>query len=122
MPAVLGGSGAGTGDVIAVLGGAGDGTREVPAGAGGGTAVLGAPVEPRDFLSERGNVEALELRGEITDAAAGGFLSDTHLGQLRAEPTDFGFESVHRAPTRAAAGEERQHGQHAEASAHPFRP
>src|SRR5262249_59875336 len=76
---------------------------------------IGPPVETRDLVCERFHVEGLELRGGVGEIAAGGLLSDPELGQLRAEPLDVGF-----APTRAAACENRQRGQHAEAPAHPF--
>jgi hypothetical protein len=68
---------------------------------------IGASAEPPDLVSECRDVERLELGGDRGDASAGGFLSDAHLGELRAEPPDFGFELVHRTPTRAAAGENR---------------
>src|SRR5262249_8495737 len=66
------------------------------------------------------DVDRLELRRDGTKIATGGLLRNPHLGELRAEPPDVGFESVRRAPTRAAASKNRQRGQHAEASTHPF--
>jgi len=67
-------------------------------------------------------VERLDLWGDAGHVAGGDFLRDAQLGQLRPELGDLGLESAHRAPTCAAASEDRHRGQSAEGSAHPRRP
>ena len=91
---------------------------------------VGAFREPRDLVGKapqarlslvRARVERLDLWSDTGQIAGGRLVGDTHLGQLRAKPADLGLELGHRAPTCAAAREDRHRRERAEGTAHPRR-